>query len=171
MTRGNINSGDSSQSEPVVFSVGVCVKRFPRESPFVEDGRNASRHEGSEGRPRWSPCAIDQYESNGTKSTGEEISDNWYATGNYRQNHTSNCSCGSGAQVFKVGGAGGKEAFMFNHLNMAKLTYEVLRLAQDVYCHYVANEKLQPESDIQQVAQSCIALSSEFFAAYEALRR
>jgi hypothetical protein len=50
---------------------------------------------------------------------------------------------------------------------MAKLTDEVLWLAQDIYCRHVA-ATLAPKGDVQQVAQACIALSSEFFAAYEA---
>jgi hypothetical protein len=49
---------------------------------------------------------------------------------------------------------------------MAKLTDEVLFLAQDIYCRHVA-ATLAPKGDVQQVAQTCIALSSEFFAAYE----
>jgi hypothetical protein len=50
---------------------------------------------------------------------------------------------------------------------MAKLTDEVLWLAQDIYCRHVA-AALAPKGDVQQVAQASIALSSEFFAAYEA---
>jgi hypothetical protein len=51
---------------------------------------------------------------------------------------------------------------------MAKLTDEMYWLAQDIYCRFVVTQNLQPEGEIQQVAQTCIALSSEFFAAFEA---
>jgi hypothetical protein len=50
---------------------------------------------------------------------------------------------------------------------MTKLTDEVSWLAQDIYCRHVA-ATLAPKGDVQQVAQTCIALASEFFAAIEA---
>jgi hypothetical protein len=51
---------------------------------------------------------------------------------------------------------------------MAKLTDEVFWLGQDIFCRYVAQEGLQPKGDVQEVAQRCIALASEFFAVHEA---
>jgi hypothetical protein len=37
-------------------------------------------------------------------------------------------------------------------------------LAQDIYCRFVASEGLTPKGAIQQIAQTCITLSIEFFA-------
>jgi hypothetical protein len=51
---------------------------------------------------------------------------------------------------------------------MARLTKEMYWLAQDIFCRYVVRCDLAPKGDIQQVAQTCIALTSEFFSAFEA---
>jgi hypothetical protein len=51
---------------------------------------------------------------------------------------------------------------------MPQLTKEMYWLAQDIYCRYVVKENLSPKGDIHQIAQTCIALTSEFFAAFEA---
>ena len=54
-----------------------------------------------------------------------------------------------------------------NNATMAKVTDEMFWLAQDIYCRHVA-ATLAPKDDVQQVAQTCSALASEFFAAHEA---
>lgn len=51
---------------------------------------------------------------------------------------------------------------------MPRLTKDMYYLAQDIFCRYVAQEKLNPPGDIHQVAQTCIALTHEFFVAFEA---
>jgi hypothetical protein len=50
---------------------------------------------------------------------------------------------------------------------MARLTKEMYWLAQDIFCRYVVRCDLAPKGNIQQVAQTCIALTSEFFSAFE----
>jgi hypothetical protein len=50
---------------------------------------------------------------------------------------------------------------------MAKLTDEMFWLAQDIYCRFVVAQGLQPKGEIQQVAQRCMTLASDFFAAHE----
>jgi hypothetical protein len=59
--------------------------------------------------------------------------------------------------------------YCVNHeKQMAKLPDEVSWLGQDIFCRYVAQEGLQPKGDVQEIAQSCLALASEFFRSFEA---
>src|SRR6478752_4206452 len=54
---------------------------------------------------------------------------------------------------------------------MPRLTKEMYWLAQDIFCRYVAQCELAPKGDIKQIAQTCIALTSEFFAAFESTQQ
>jgi hypothetical protein len=50
---------------------------------------------------------------------------------------------------------------------MVKVTNEASWLGQDLYCRFLANESLTPKGEPREIARTCIALASEYFAVLE----